>query len=119
MRRLFTLRKFLLALGFIISVQSFAAFIGSTTGDDNRSKKISLKNFSKNNFKTTAYPSFRLSQFQYKGSQNVYQINSTHSIEGQSMISFQNGNTTYVYPYSYKVKVPFFKTPSSPGRSNH
>ena len=119
MNRLFTLRKFLLALGFIISLQGFAAYIGSTTGDDSRSKKISLKNFSKNSYKTTAYPSFRLSQFQYKGSQNVYQVNSTHSMQGQSMISFQNGNTTYVYPYSYKVKAPLFKTPSSPNRSNH
>ncbi len=121
MKRLFTLRKFLLALGFMISLQSFASFIGSSTGDDKSNKKISLKHFSRNNYKLTAYPSFRLSQFQYKGSQNIYQVNSTSSIEGKSMISFQNGNTTYVYPYTYKVKVklPFFKTPTSPNRSNH
>ncbi len=119
MKRLFTLKKFLFALGFLISLQSFAAFIGSTSGDDNSIKKISLKNFNRNNYKSRAYPSFRLSQFQYKGSQNVYQVNSIHSMEGKSMISFQNGNTTYVYPYSYKVKVPLFKTPASPNRSNH
>ncbi len=119
MKRLFTLRKFLLILGFMVSLQSFASLIGSTTGDDNSNKKISLKNFSRNNFKATAYPSFRLSQFQYKGSHNIYQVNSAHSVEGQSMISFQNGNTTYVYPYTYKVKMPFFKTPSSPNRINH
>lgn len=119
MKRLFTLRKFLLALGFMVSLQSFAALIGSTSGDDNSSKKITLKNFSRNNYKATAFPSIRLSQFQYKGSQNVYQVNSLNSVEGKSMISYQNGNTTYVYPYTYKVKVPFFKTPSSPNHSNH
>lgn len=114
MKRLFILRKILLLLCFIISLQGFAALIGSTNGDDNRSKKISLKNFRHSNYRANAYPSFRLSQFEYKGSQNVYQINSLHSMEGQSMISFQNGNTTYVYPYKYKVKVPLFKTPSNP-----
>ena len=122
MKRLFILRKILLVVCFIISLQSFAALIGSTTGDDNRNernKNISLKNFSSSKYRATAYPSFRLSQFQYKGSQNVYQINSIHSMEGQSMISFQNGNTTYVYPYTYKIKVPLFKTPSSPNRANH
>ena len=119
MKRLFTLRKCLLLLGFIISLQSFAALIGSSNGDDDRNKKISLKHFNSNYYKATAYPSFRLSQFQYKGSQNIYQVNSIHSMEGKSIISFQNGNTTYVYPYKYKVKVPLFKTPSSPNHSNH
>lgn len=111
MKKLFTLRKFFLLLCFIASVRSFAAYIGDKK-DDNRDKKISLKNFNRNNYKINAYPSFRLSQFQYSGSQNIYQINSTNSIEGQSMIRLQHGNTTYIYPYKYKVKVPFFKTPS-------
>lgn len=119
MKRLFTLKKIFLLFGFIISIHSFAALIGSSDGDIDRDKKISLKNFNKNFYKTTAYPSFRLSQFQYKGSQNVYQVNSSHSMEGQSMITFQNGNTTYVYPYKYKVKVPLFKTPASPNHVNH
>jgi len=31
------------------------------------------------------------------------------------MLRFDNGNTTYVYPYKFKVKVPTkFKTPVAP-----
>ncbi len=112
MKRLFTLRKFLLLLFFIFSMKCFAAFIGNTGKDDNRDKKISLKNFNRNNYKINAYPSFRLSQFQFTGSQNIYQINSSNSIEGRSMIRLQHGNTSYVYPYKYKVKVPLFKAPT-------
>jgi hypothetical protein len=116
MKKLFTLRKLFLLVCFIISVQGFAAFIGKK-GSDNGNRTISLKNFNRNNYKANAYPSFRLSQFQFNGSQNIYQVNLRNSIEGQSMIRLQNGNTTYVYPYKYKVKVPFFKTPVS--TTNH
>ena len=113
MNKLFTLRKIFMLLCFIVSVHGFAAFIGHT-GDDGSNKKITLKNFNRNNYKLNAYPSFRLSQFQFTGSQNIYQINRDNSIEGQSIIRLQQGNTTYVYPYKYKVKVPLFKTPVSP-----
>lgn len=113
MIKLFTPRKIFMLLCFIVSVHGFAAFIGHT-GDDSSNKKITLKNFNRNNYKLNAYPSFRLSQFQFKGSQNVYQVYLGNSIEGQSIISLQHGNTTYIYPYKYKVKVPLFKTPVSP-----
>ena len=111
MKRLFTLKRTFLLLAVVVSLQTFAAFIGHKT-NDNGDKKISLKNFSKYSYKPTAYPSLKLSQFQFKGSENIYQINLSHSIQGQSMIRLQNGNTTYVYPYKYTVKVPLFKTPS-------
>lgn len=29
-----------------------------------------------------------------------------------SVITFQRGNTTFIYPYQHKVSVPKFKTPS-------
>jgi hypothetical protein len=115
MNKLFTLRKFLLLLCVAASIRSFAAFIGDT-GKDNHNKKITLKGFNRNDYKINAYPSFRLSDFQFKGSQNIYQINSGNAIEGQSFVRLQHGNTTYVYPYKYKVKVkvPLFKTPTPP-----
>ena len=112
MERLITPKKMFLLLAFIISLQTFAAFVGNPSTNDNGNKKISLKNFSRYSYKTSAYPALRLSQFQFKGSENIYQINSNNSINGQSIIRLQNGNTTYVYPYKYKVKVPLFKTPS-------
>ena len=112
MKRLFTPRKTFLMLAFIISVQTFAAFVGHSNGDGD--KKISLKNFSKYGHKASAYPSLSLSKFQFSGSENLYQVNSLNSIQGQSIIRFQSGNTTYVYPYKYKVKISLFKTPTAP-----
>lgn len=105
----------MLLLAFAFSVQAFASFV-----DNSKSKKkgdttdLSLKNFTRTTLRNTAYPSFRLSQFQYKGSANLYQINSSTSVEGQSMIRMEHGNTAYVYPYKYKVKTPLFKTPTPP-----
>lgn len=111
MKEILSPKKLMLLLAFVFSAHAFASFV------DNGSVKkanvdISLKNFNKNSFKNTIYPSFELSKFQYKGSSNLYQVNSGSSVEGQSMIRMQNGNTTYVYPYKYKVKTPFFKTPT-------
>jgi len=113
MNKILSPKKIFLMLGFILSMQTFASFVdnGSTKKP---SADISLKNFNKNCYKNTAYPSFRLSKFQYKGSSNLYQINSNNVVEGQSFIRMENGNTTYVYPYKYKVKTSLFKTPTAP-----
>jgi hypothetical protein len=113
MNKILSPKKMLLLLAFVFSMQAFASFV-----DNGAAKKtnanISLKNFSRNSYRSTAYPSFRLAKFQYKGSSNLYQNNSNNVIEGQSIIRMQNGNTTYVYPYKYKVKTPLFKTPAAP-----
>lgn len=117
MIKFLSLKRMLVLLSILFSLQAVASFI-----DNGAAKKtspnhnISLKNFSRNSYKSTAFPSFRLSKFQFQGSTDIYQSNSRNSIEGQSFIRMENGNTTYVYPYKYKVKVPFFKTPSAPAR---
>ncbi len=113
MKQILSPKKLMLLLAFIFSVQAFASFVDNGAVKKNKAD-ISLKNFSKNSYKNTIYPSFRLSKFQYKGSSDIYQINSNSSVEGQSFIRMQNGNTTYVYPYKYKVKTPLFKTPAPP-----
>ncbi|MFT4153751.1 MAG: hypothetical protein QM629_08060 [Parafilimonas sp.] len=115
MKQILSPKKLMLLLAFVISMRAFASFVDNST----KAKKadttdISLKNFNRNAFKNTAYPSFTLSKFQYKGSSSLYQINSQNSVEGQSIIRMENGNTSYVYPYKYKVKTPFFKTPTPP-----
>ena len=104
-------KKLMLLLAFMFSLQTFASFVDNGSVKKSNSD-ISLKNFSRNTYKTTAYPSFRLSKFQFKGSTSLYQINTNNFVEGQGLIRMENGNTTYVYPYKYKVKVPFFKTPA-------
>ena len=113
MVKLLSPKKMLLILGFALSMNAFATFIDNgSSKKSNPYNNISLKNFSRNSFRNTAYPSFKLSKFQFKGSTDLYQINSNTSVEGQSFIRMENGNTTYVYPYKYKVKVPLFKTPA-------
>src|SRR5436305_5404266 len=117
MNKMLSPRKMLLLLGFVASLQTFASFVDNGSAKkSNSNTNISLKNFSRNSYKSTAYPSFRLSKFQFNGSTDFYQINSNNLIQGQSVIRMQNGNTTYVYPYKYKVKVPLFKTPTAPVR---
>lgn len=112
MKRVLFPKHLMLLLAFIFSMQAFAAFVD---GSQKKAKtEISLKTFSRNSFRNTAYPGFRLSKFQYKGSSNLCQINSDNSVHGQSIIRMENGNTTYVYPYKYKVRTPLFKTPTAP-----
>jgi hypothetical protein len=115
MNKILSPKKLFLLLGFIFSLQSFASFVDNGSAKKSSTPDISLKTFSKNFYKNTAYPNFRLSKFQYKGSSNLYQKNSTNSVEGQSFIRMGNGNTTYLYPYKYKVKTSFFKTPTPQG----
>jgi len=115
MNKILSPKKLLLMLGFILSMQAFASFVDNgSTRKTTANSNISLKNFNRSDYKNTAYPSFRLSSFQYKGSSSLYQVKSKNSIEGQSVIRLENGNTTYVYPYKYKVKTPLFKTPNAP-----
>ena len=106
---------FLVAVAFLAAVQivyAASATSGNVTGGDNN-KQISLKNIGKyrpyNNL-----PSLKFSQFQYKGSSNFLQIKSSgNTIQMQSTIRLQNGNTTYVYPYKYKTKLQqVFKVPA-------
>ncbi len=98
---------------FIIAVNlCFGAFSGKT--DDNSNSKFSLKNL--NNYSKNYYTLslLKTSSFQFKGSQELYQQKNANGFEVTSMIRMEKGNTTYVYPYKYKVKVPFFKTPAPP-----
>lgn len=100
--------KYLIAVVLVLITQAtIASFTGNL--DDNRNK-FSLKSLS------TLSKNYSLSSlrgtFQYRGSLNLtreYIMNNT--VEVNSMIRFERGNTTYVYPYKYKVKVPRFKTP--------
>jgi hypothetical protein len=53
-----------------------------------------------------------------------YKFKSTHlvsvkkdknnTIQVNSVVRYQSGNTTYTFPYKYKVKAPLFKSPAAP-----
>jgi len=106
-------RKLAIALLFVGAAQ-FA--MGSFTGSsDDKTKGIySLKNFNKTFYKTSNPFSIR-SGYQYKGSEILSQKKDSNGIVTfNSIMRFEKGNTTYVYPYKHQVSVPKFRTPAPP-----
>jgi hypothetical protein len=94
---------------------TYAAF--SFTGivdDKTRNSKYTLRSLSSFSKKGLSLNALK-STLQFKGLQVVPTIPSTAN-EVQTMFQYDNGNTTYVYPYKFKVKVPKFKTPQPNNR---
>ena len=111
MRKRFTYNKLIIATVLILAMNvSYAAFTGKS---DDHKNKFSLRNLSSLN-KLYSLSSLRTNTFQYKGSLEMNQQNNGNQIQVESMIRMERGNTTYVYPYKYTVKVPKFKTPAAP-----
>ncbi len=103
--------KLLLTLTSMLVLNAgFGSFIGSRHAIDD-DDKFSLKNLSKYK-KNYSLSSIRLSQFQFMGSQDIFQQKTNNSVQMQSMLRLQKGNTTYIYPYKHTVKIPKFKTPT-------
>lgn len=112
MKKRYTISKLLFATILILAVEIvFGAFSGRT--DDDRDK-FSLKNLNTTNRKVYSLSSLKINAFRYSGSLNLHQQSSDNQLQVQSMIRMERGNTTYVYPYKYTVKVPKFKTPVAP-----
>jgi len=96
----------LLAMGMQVA---YAALSFSGIADEKlKTTKYSLKNLSALSHKGLSFSSMK-SSLQYKGTQTV-----PGSEVSSSMIRFDNGNTSYVYPYKVKIKAPKFKTPAPP-----
>ncbi len=91
----------------------FAHFaMASFSGTDDKSK-YNLKNLSFLS-KNYSLSTLRSSQFKFFNSQDFVMRQSNNRLEVNSIIRLQNGNTTYVYPYKYVIKLPKFKTPTLP-----
>lgn len=101
-----------------MSVKTFALVVllasanmaigASTSGSDDRSKsKYSLKNLNKFS-KNYSLSSLHLNHINNNGFTHL------NSVAGTSFVGLQKGNTTYVFPYKYNIKVPRFKTPTPP-----
>lgn len=99
----------LLLMGMQVALAS-SIFTGIADGGV-KSNKYSLRNLS-----TLAHRGISIytikSGLQFSGSQVFTQNTSNTGLEMNSMISYDRGNTSYVFPYKIKVKVPKFKTPS-------
>jgi hypothetical protein len=112
MKKRYRFSKFFFAAVLILAVEVvFGAFSGRTDDDKN---KFSLKNLNTSNRKFYSLSSLNINAFHYTGSMNLYQQSNDSQLQVQSMIRLERGNTTYVYPYKYSVKVPKFKTPVAP-----
>lgn len=105
--------KFIVALLLITATHiAMGAFTG--TSEKKSSNLYSLKYFNKNFYKNTSVFSIR-SRFEYKGTRFLSQKKEPNGdITMTSMMRFEKGNTTYIYPYSHKVNVPKFATPAPP-----
>jgi len=103
-----------LAVTLFIGVQlSHAAFTLSGISTEKRGKqsKFTLKNLNLLNSKSLSYSSLK-STMQYKSIQTLGLSKGNTNAEMNSMLRFDNGNSSFVFPYKFKVKVPKFKTPS-------
>ena len=91
---------------------AFGSFTG--TSDKKTSSIFSLKNFNKNFFKT-ASPFSLKAGYNFKGFQVVTQKKELNrDISFNSIIRYEKGNTSYIYPYKHKVSLSKFKTPAPP-----
>ncbi|TDH18295.1 hypothetical protein EXU57_23870 [Segetibacter sp. 3557_3] len=107
----------MIALVFICATEiSMGSFTGST--DENSRNKYSLKNFNKNFYKK-ASPYSLHAGFEYKGTQIISQQSTPEGVTLNSVMRFEKGNTTYIYPYKHKVSVPKFKAPVPPSFTTH
>lgn len=104
-----------LAVTLFVGVQTGnAAFTlsGISTEKKGKQSKYTLKNLTLLNSKSLSYSSLK-STMQYKSIQTLgLQLKGNNSSEMNSMLRFDNGNSSFVFPYKFKVKVPKFKTPS-------
>ncbi len=105
-------KKMMIALLLVGATQ---IALGSFTGkSDKKKNNYSLKNFNKNFYRSSSLFSLR-SGFEYKGIQLLSQKKELNGdVTFNSMMRFEKGNTTYIYPYTHKVSVPKFKTPAPP-----
>lgn len=90
--------------------------MGSFTGtaEKKSSNLYSLKNFNRNFYRNASHFSLRAC-FDYKGVRFLSQKKEANGdITINSLMRFEKGNTTYIYPYTHKIIVPKFKTPAPP-----
>ena len=106
------MKKLSIAFLLLIAVKLAFASIGVSGISDDKLKttKYSLKNFS--SLRHTFSLNSLKSKLHYSSSDVYSQSNFNSSTQMNSMMKYDKGNTTYIMPFNYKVKVPKFKTPS-------
>jgi hypothetical protein len=102
-----------LTLFVVFTKCAIAAFTFSsgTTDESKNNSKYSLKNLSHYSHKTFSISLIKAG-LEYNGTHILKMQNFPSGTEVNSIMQYKNGNTTYVFPYKFKVHVPKFKTPS-------
>lgn len=106
------IKKVSIAALFIMGVKLSIASITFTGISDDKLKgsKFTLKNL--NSLHHTLSLNTLKFGLHYTSSDVFSFTNSNSGVQVNSMIRFDRGNTTYIMPFNYKVKVPKFKTPA-------
>lgn len=101
------IHKLSFAIIFIMMVQvAIASFTFSGITDErNKSNKFSLKNLSKYSHNTLSIYSLK-SELQLKGAIFFGPKPSQDATEVNSIMQYDRGNTTYILPFKFKIKLP-------------
>lgn len=108
--RLHIQKTLFLVMGICVTL-----WVNATIGiidEKGKSNKYSLSQVKSHSSKTLTFPSLSSASFQYKGTLKKPNLNSAKG--SSNAIRFENDHSTFIFPYTIKVKVPFakFKTPS-------
>lgn len=100
---------------FLVMGTCFTLWVNATIGiidEKGKSSKYSLSQVKSHPSKTLTFPSLSSASFQYKGTLKKPILNSSKG--SSNAMRFENDHSTFIFPYTIKVKVPFskFKTPS-------
>jgi hypothetical protein len=112
-KRTIQFQKLLFAL-LLVSATDFALASFTGTTEDKARNLYSLRNFNKNFYRSASPYSLRAG-FEYSGFKVLsVKKDGNGDLNLTSMMRYEKGNTTYIYPYKHKVTVPKFKTPTPP-----
>jgi hypothetical protein len=110
------IKKISFSIILMMAIQvAYAAFsFTGITDEHTKNSKYSLKNLNSFSRKGLTYSAMK-SSLQFKGMQLLSNKDNQNNSEMNYMMRFENGNSTFVYPYKFKVRVPTkFKTPVAP-----
>ncbi len=103
------IQKVLFAAFLVMAVQvAVASFSLSGLSDErNKNNKYSLKNLSSSSHKMLSIYTLK-SELQFRGSTAISSktVSNNNTMEANSMMQFDRGNTTYIFPYKFKIKLP-------------
>jgi hypothetical protein len=86
-----------------VSIASFS--LTGLSDERKKSNKYSLKNLSNYSHKSLSIYALK-AELQFKGSQALSPGTFSNGTEVNSMMQFDRGNTTYIFPYKFKIKIP-------------